>query len=110
MVHEDTLYEVLEVSTQASTLVIRAAYRCLVQLHHPDHHQGDALSEERLVRINHAYWVLSDPGMRLRYDRSIGVHLSSRERRRVPVDGTDLFGSVSVGAQQARPFAFRPLA
>ena len=43
-----SLYELLEVSPNASAAVIKAAYRCLVQQHHPDKNSGDRASETRL--------------------------------------------------------------
>ena len=38
-----SLYELLEVSPNASAAVIKAAYRCLVQQHHPDKKAGDRI-------------------------------------------------------------------
>ena len=46
---EVTLYEILEVSPHASSLVIKAAYRYLAQFNHPDKASGTAGSCERLL-------------------------------------------------------------
>lgn len=105
---EDTLYEVLEVSPRASTEVIKAAYRCLVQHHHPDKNAGTDAANERLARINHAYAILSDSSKRERYDRSAGVAHDFIERRgaRPPARGAH---GAAADHRGIRPFGFRPL-
>ena len=110
MKFETTLYEALEVSERASSAVVRAAYRSLAQVHHPDKNLGTAASCQRLVEINHAYAVLSDPIKRMHYDRTLVAKVSFVERR-----GGDtawmgrargqLGGSLNV----SRLFGFRPL-
>ncbi|MBK9574589.1 MAG: J domain-containing protein [Rhodoferax sp.] len=47
-----SFYETLEVSPRASDFVIRAAYRCLVQHHHPDKNPRAEGAGQRLVLIN----------------------------------------------------------
>jgi len=61
-------YEVLEVSPRASPETIRAAFRSLMQRHHPDRHAGDPQAVERARKLLHAYKVLSDPRHRADYD------------------------------------------
>jgi len=78
-------YEILDVSPDATPEQIKAAYRILVQLHHPDRLQQSSPSvrqyaEERLKRINEAYTVLSDPAKRAKYD-ALYAH---RTRRAAP--------------------------
>jgi hypothetical protein len=48
-------YETLGVRPTASDAELRAAYRRLVQLHHPDHNAGSAESTRRFERIQEAY-------------------------------------------------------
>jgi hypothetical protein len=48
-------YETLGVSPAASDDEVRAAYRRLVQLHHPDHNGGSAASTRRFEEIQDAY-------------------------------------------------------
>ena len=50
-------YQVLGVSSTASSVEIKAAYRQLVKLHHPDA-GGD---EQRILALNAAWEVLRDP-------------------------------------------------
>lgn len=59
------LYELLDLSQDASADDIKRAYRRQARQHHPDA-GGD---EETFKRITHAYRVLSDPDARQRYDR-----------------------------------------
>lgn len=106
---EDTLYEILEVSPRASTEVIRAAYRCLAQHHHPDKNPGDAIANERLAQINHAYAILSDPVKRRSYDRRLGQDSRFVERRGVRGSSHGRRDAAAPGHQGARPFGFRPL-
>jgi curved DNA-binding protein CbpA len=48
-------YETLGVSPAAPDAEVRAAYRRLVQLHHPDHNGGSAASTRRFEEIQEAY-------------------------------------------------------
>jgi curved DNA-binding protein CbpA len=48
-------YEVLGVGADASDGDVRAAYRRLVQLHHPDHNGGSAESARRFEEVQQAY-------------------------------------------------------
>jgi molecular chaperone DnaJ len=59
------LYDLLDVSRDASPDEIKRAYRRKAREHHPDA-GGD---EEAFKQITHAYQVLSDPQSRMRYDR-----------------------------------------
>lgn len=48
-------YELLGVSPEASDEELRAAYRRLVQLHHPDHNGGSEAATRRFEEIQVAY-------------------------------------------------------
>ena len=109
---DESLYELLEVSPRACAAVIKAAYRCLVQLHHPDKHAGDPVAVERLARINHAYAVLSNLDKRAQYDAAAG-HIQPVTDRRGGAAKTRAVppaGQASGPKRAAsRAFAFRPL-
>lgn len=67
-------YDQLGVAPGAAPEQIRAAYRALVQLFHPDrlrHLKPEVreFAEERLKTLNQAYEVLGDPARRAEYDR-----------------------------------------
>ena len=64
-------YEVLNVSSGATSEDIKKAYRVLVKQYHPDRNQGDPNTEEKMAEINRAYDTLSDPQQKLLYDQSI---------------------------------------
>ncbi|HWE09565.1 MAG TPA: DnaJ domain-containing protein [Solirubrobacteraceae bacterium] len=48
-------YQTLGVSPSASEVELRAAYRRLVQLHHPDHNHGSPESAGRFEEVQEAY-------------------------------------------------------
>jgi hypothetical protein len=64
-----THYDTLNVSPDAESVVIEAAYRALMKRYHPD--QGDAApaGAPSAAAINEAYAVLRDPARRADYDR-----------------------------------------
>ena len=108
---KDNLYESLEVSPRASAAVIKAAYRCLVQMHHPDKHGGHPTAVEKLARINHAYAVLSSPEQRARYDATAGHNAADTDRRGATASRAARANSPVAAAKRgaSRAFAFRPL-
>lgn len=61
-------YEILELTPDASAVDIKAAYKRLAMLYHPDRNMGDKQAEEMFKRINEAYHFLSDPLKKSRYD------------------------------------------
>ena len=65
-----TLYEVLEVSENASKEIIEKAYKVLAKRYHPDlqTEQNKKEAEKKMKQINEAYEVLSDEAKRKEYD------------------------------------------
>lgn len=61
-------YEVLEVERNASQTQIKAAFKRLAMVYHPDRNPGNREAEETFKLINEAYHTLSDPVKKLRYD------------------------------------------
>jgi molecular chaperone DnaJ len=70
-------YGILGIPRTASAHEIREAYRDLAKRFHPDHAGGGGASRFRDIR--EAYETLSRPGLRTRYDDSLGA--LSREGR-----------------------------
>ncbi|MER3474087.1 MAG: hypothetical protein C4335_08645 [Armatimonadota bacterium] len=71
---QHTLYDLLEVSPNASPEVIKAAYRQLAMKYHPDRQpdaQARRRAEEQMKAINAAYEILADPVRRAEYDRHL---------------------------------------
>lgn len=62
-------YATLGISRSASQDDIRAAYRKLAKLHHPDLNPGNAAAEEKFKILAAANDLLSDPDKRARFDR-----------------------------------------
>ena len=64
-------YQVLGVAQFAEADTLKAAYRQLARMHHPDLNPGNAQSEEKFKEINEAYEVLSNPEKRAMHDTMI---------------------------------------
>ncbi|XP_071692788.1 chaperone protein dnaJ 11, chloroplastic-like isoform X2 [Rutidosis leptorrhynchoides] len=64
-----SLYEVLGISTVATELEIKTAYRQLARISHPD--VKNCSSGEEFIKIHDAYSTLSDPDKRADYDRRL---------------------------------------
>ncbi|HMK35396.1 MAG TPA: J domain-containing protein [Desulfomonilaceae bacterium] len=62
-------YNVLGVNKSASEDEIKAAYRRLARVHHPDMNNNSKSSEARFKEISEAYEILSDTEKRRNYDR-----------------------------------------
>lgn len=65
---EKNLYEILEVSSSASTSTIKSAYRKLVRKYHPDLNSGDEICAKKFKEITEAYEILSDTDKKKNYD------------------------------------------
>jgi len=102
-----TFYDTLEVSPRAIAPVIKAAFRCLVQLNHPDKNLGDDSAAGRLIAIVQAYTVLSDSEQRRKYDLSSGAPKPLVERRGAGRPANPVAGDPQ--KPSFRTFAFRPL-
>lgn len=87
-----SLYEVLRVKRDASPKEIKAAYRNLAKLYHPD---AATLPEEsadgrNFIEIHDAYVTLSDPSARALYDLKLSVGSRRRGFAR-SVDGIRIY-------------------
>ena len=63
-------YGILGVSEQAAEKDIKAAYRKLAKLYHPDVVKDDADKTQRMYEIQEAYQCLGDEESRKKYDRA----------------------------------------
>lgn len=68
-----TLYEILEVSENASKEVIEKAYKVLAKKYHPDVQQDEnkLKAEQKMKEINEAYAILSDDTKRNSYNEEL---------------------------------------
>jgi hypothetical protein len=106
------LYEVLQVSSNASPEVVQAAYRALARSYHPDVNASpDAAYQMR--QLNAAYSVLSDASRRARYDavrlRPMRARGDARPRGAAPVSVSEVNRTPS-RAPGARPASAAPSA
>lgn len=62
------LYEILEISSNASESAIKSAYRKLARKYHPDLNSGDEICIKKFKEITEAYEILSDAGRKKNYD------------------------------------------
>lgn len=69
MEDSDNPYSILGVPTDASKQEIKAAYRKLAFLHHPDKASDKVKANEAFAKIANAYELLSDPKQRHEFDR-----------------------------------------
>lgn len=76
-----TLYEILEVSENASKEIVEKAYKVLAKKYHPDlQEEGDKQeAEKKMKQINEAYEVLSDEEKRKEYDLKLTQERSKEE-------------------------------
>lgn len=74
MTKEQNHYQVLGLVPDAEPAVVRAAYRALVSIYHPDKNR-DKSGDERIKAITVAYEVLSDPERRRIYDANLNGNL-----------------------------------
>ena len=80
--YEFDYYETLEVRENASTEVIRMAYKALALKYHPDKSEKDQINAtKQMQKINEAFSVLSDINERKRYDEYL-----RNQREKVNVD------------------------
>jgi DnaJ domain len=63
-----THYDTLGVAQQTPPEVVRAAYKALTQMYHPDRPSNPQRSVDRMHALSAAYAILSDPAKRKEYD------------------------------------------
>jgi hypothetical protein len=75
------LYQILGVSPQASEREIKAAYRRLAKLYHPDVNPSPPAAED-FLRVTNAYKILSNRRLRAMYDRGTLVEYEEELKRK----------------------------
>lgn len=95
---QDTkLYEVLNVSKDASLPEIKKSYRKLAMKYHPDRNmQNKEHAESKFKEISYAYDVLSDPEKKSKYDQ---FGLEGLQNGSSGVNPFDLFGGMFAAEQ-----------
>jgi len=72
-------YELLGVTSKATKIEIKSAFKEKALLYHPDRHFGDSKKEEHFKLLNEAYQTLSNDYARAKYDllqyqKRVGIH------------------------------------
>lgn len=81
----NTLYEILEVSENASKEVIEKAYKVLAKRYHPDLQlpENKQMAEQKMKQINEAYDILSDDSKRKAYDEKLKSQRETENREKI---------------------------
>lgn len=79
-----THYDTLKVDRQAPPAVIKAAYKALVQLHHPDKNPDDSQAASIMLAVTQAYEELIDPQRRAAHDAWIAEQERQASRPVMP--------------------------
>ena len=80
-----TLYDILEVSKQASKEVIEKAYKALAKKYHPDlqKEEDKKIAEQKMKEINEAYFILSNNEKKEIYDEKLKQIENQEEQEKV---------------------------
>ncbi|HEY9635418.1 MAG TPA: DnaJ domain-containing protein [Coleofasciculaceae cyanobacterium] len=73
-------YKLLDVNPEATLAEIKQAYRRLAKLFHPDS-QRETADPDKIIQLNAAYEVLSDPIRRRSYDHQLRYQQHQPERQ-----------------------------
>lgn len=84
-----TYYDVLGVSPETPSVVLKAAFRALAKEYHPDSSADAAADPDRFIELQDAYAVLSDPVSRSAYDNALREALPE-DGHAVPEDTADI--------------------
>lgn len=75
---ESNHYNTLKISSKATSAEIKQAYRRLAKLFHPDS-QSETADPDKIIEVNAAYEVLSDPTRRRSYDEQLHASRSQTQ-------------------------------
>ena len=84
MAKVEDYYSILQVSPHAPIKDIKAAFRRLARLYHPDLNPNDSEAVEKFKHISQAYETLSDSNKRRRYDRELKYKSTHRSTQYSP--------------------------
>lgn len=90
-------YDILGIPNGSSTELIKATYKSLVKIFHPDVFKGDKqFAVDRVAELNKAYEYLSDPAKKTKLDQKLSSQNNEdRSGSYNPEDGNDEFSRAS---------------
>jgi len=89
---EKDYYSILNIGENAGTTEMKAAYRKLALQYHPDRNTNNPAANAKMMELNEAYAILSDPLKRQEYDRlRVQDSQSASERYRQTHTTEDIF-------------------
>ena len=98
-----TYYDVLFVSPRADRELLSIVYRHLAKRYHPDRDDSPE-SAARMIELNEAYAVLSDPEKRTRYDFQIGLRKTKPAAAPLGGDGRPTRAGGVNSVAETRPY------
>ncbi len=89
-------YQILGVSPSATSSEIKAAYRKLAHIYHPDKNTDDALAAQAFREMNEAYSVLSDKEKRTAYHHNqFGNFIARQENSRTDISTEFIYEKIT---------------
>ena len=96
-------YQTLEISHKSTPDEIKQAYRRLARQFHPDS-QNDSASHDKIVAINAAYEILSDPRLRKDYDNQLIANSPEKRAQRTATAQAN-YHRYKETVQEAKPWS-----
>ncbi|ESS34213.1 DnaJ domain-containing protein [Toxoplasma gondii VEG] len=93
------LYDVLEISTDATQDEIRRQYYRLARKYHPDKNREDPEAKVKFQKVGEAYQVLGDEERRAQYDK-----FGSAAAQDMPLIDSSLFFMMLFGSEELEPY------
>lgn len=86
------LYKILGISSGASPLEIKVAFRKLAKALHPDRNPGDPIAEKQFAALHEAYTILGNAELRAIYDREFARICGGAEIEQAAPNGASVEG------------------
>jgi curved DNA-binding protein CbpA len=102
-VKDSEYYDLLKVSTSATSGELKKAYYKEARVCHPDKNPGDPESARKFQELGHAYQTLSSEQTRAAYDKNGKSESNDAEMQLTDID-PKIFFAVMFGSEAVRPY------
>lgn len=102
-VKDRSYYDLLKVSTNATSAELKKAYYKEARSCHPDKNPGDPDAARRFQEVGHAYQILSNEQSRAYYDKN-GISESSDSELAITEVDPHIFFAVMFGSDAVKPY------